>query len=1070
MALSSWTLDINIPGDAPRKAKNLADELQRAEANQKRLNQRIEEHKRAIAGLRQTAQAHRAFFAEQLASRQAEITNIRKVISMLQSMPKFTAEGLPWGKAEKAAHQEAIKFQKQRIAELQNESNAIKAFSNTEQRSYKNSIQSKQDHLRLSKSALTEVKTTTRALNQQARQVDVLTHHWQKFSLIFGRVVHALTSFVIISAVTRVFTGFFTSLIRSNQLLEALDARLRALAPTTEEFLELQQGLEAFTVKTPFKVEEVVESTALLKAFGVQVLENMKVVGDWATAVGRDLADTAVAFGKIAAYSPRTTLLLSTRGFSLAAFESYVARYGDRVKALNKLIQDTFGGTAERVSRTFQGLLSNISDLWNFVSRTIGKPLFEGLKQDIQFIYNLLTRLNESSKKTLSIFGEIVNITVRAGGFIAISVILAIIVSKVWSLVIALRSANLAAIIFTKSFAWAAVITTMVAVVYRWFQIRDAVNEAADAQAKFSVLSKDDHSERMAQLERMIEALGRQKSIWNDIKDIIEFITFSTIRGFPLGLIELGKRNKVLERQQEILKQQVEQERLSLSEQKRKLVILNAQVNAMTDFTTAQKVAEFGLQSFLKRLAIATRAQAEMLKMPTVTTRGEIPPTQQKLWEAAQKEAISIWLRGIAEPMRIEKAVAELKKLFEKSVLAPGADLMRTKEFFQDLIQTLEEMARLGKQAKETQSKVKELQDEFDPHKLQTYRLRVAELTNQVGDLERALVLEKAAITGDERRALEDQLRVLKDEYVNLGSQIKAMRDRRDLEAFCLTATEMVEIETDALELESKRTKNLQDQLALLKEIYRTSNSWGEAFQKQLQEVQNRSKVWRETIIGAFEELLRDVGKGLIEELLFGTRREQLTDQINDLRFKLLELQKERAGIQVVEDQEVSLLSRINELERERANIIRTLLLDSLNKVLSKFQDMAIDELLKIIYKPFAVTDQLKEIEGIEKSISLIRQSGGIALIATSMRDYQIGLDRLATEREIAFLKGVGGLGIGLGENLGTRVPEIPPPIPSDYIASSGNISISFNGPVYGMNDFKKQVDSAIKEIRRSIV
>ena len=77
----------------------------------------------------------------------------------------------------------------------------------------------------------------------------------------------------------------------------------------------------------------------------------------------KDLEDISISFGKIVNRSPRTALMLSTRGLSMGGYEQYISEYKDRAVALQKYIEDTFGGTAARISETFYGLKTNIADL-----------------------------------------------------------------------------------------------------------------------------------------------------------------------------------------------------------------------------------------------------------------------------------------------------------------------------------------------------------------------------------------------------------------------------------------------------------------------------------------------------------------------------------------------------------------------------------------------------------------------------------------------------------------------------------------------------------------------------------
>ena len=95
-------------------------------------------------------------------------------------------------------------------------------------------------------------------------------------------------------------------------------------------------------------------------------------------------------------------------------------------------------------------------------------------------------------------------------------------------------------------------------------------------------------------------------------------------------------------------------------------------------------------------------------------------------------------------------------------------------------------------------------------------------------------------------------------------------------------------------------------------ELAKVSENWGDAFAKQLGRINNELEAFRDTLAGSVIEFFQSSGRGILNEILFGQKGEDITDKINDLRFQLLQVQGEKAGIQIIEDQEASLLSRIN--------------------------------------------------------------------------------------------------------------------------------------------------------------
>ena len=87
--------------------------------------------------------------------------------------------------------------------------------------------------------------------------------------------------------------------------------------------------------------------------------------------------------------------MLSTRGLSMGGYERYIDEYKDRAIALQKYIDDTFGGTAARISETFYGLKTNIADLFDIMIQGKGEPVFKEMKRDLQYIQTIFTEINE---------------------------------------------------------------------------------------------------------------------------------------------------------------------------------------------------------------------------------------------------------------------------------------------------------------------------------------------------------------------------------------------------------------------------------------------------------------------------------------------------------------------------------------------------------------------------------------------------------------------------------------------------------------------------------------------------
>lgn len=256
-----------------------------------------------------------------------------------------------------------------------------------------------------------EIKTLKKV--EQARKaaysaspIGALAGQWEKFWVVFRRVADALGSFMIINSIVSAIRGFFSSIVSSNAQLEVMDARLSSISRGGGSFDMLRKSIIDLTVTTPFVISDLIEATAKLEGFGVSAKKYLPVVADWAAAIGRDIQDMAVAFSKIAVGSPRTAMLLGTRGINKAVFDRELAATGSAAKALANIIERYYGGMAIRLSQTFTGLVSNIKDMWFVLSQAVGSSLFVRLRRDVESLYLLMDSMRKS-KDTVTTLGAV---------------------------------------------------------------------------------------------------------------------------------------------------------------------------------------------------------------------------------------------------------------------------------------------------------------------------------------------------------------------------------------------------------------------------------------------------------------------------------------------------------------------------------------------------------------------------------------------------------------------------------------------------------------------------------------
>jgi hypothetical protein len=236
----------------------------------------------------------------------------------------------------------------------------------------------------------------TKGMDQELKKFDPLARlsaGMEKFKTVFIRVKDALLSFLVLNAVSTSIRTFFHDIIASNAQIETMGVRLQAIGGTSGYIAQLQRTILDLTVTTPFVIKDFMEAAVQIEAFGLKAQKYLPAIADWASAIGRPVQDIAVAFSKIAIGSPRTTLMLTTRGITRSEFDSEFRRTQNAAEALANVIERKFGSMAKMVSGTFQGLVSNVQDAWFQVAMVIGKDVFESMKADVGRFYDMLMML-----------------------------------------------------------------------------------------------------------------------------------------------------------------------------------------------------------------------------------------------------------------------------------------------------------------------------------------------------------------------------------------------------------------------------------------------------------------------------------------------------------------------------------------------------------------------------------------------------------------------------------------------------------------------------------------------------
>lgn len=175
--------------------------------------------------------------------------------------------------------------------------------------------------------------------------------------------------------------------VQAGAQMETFETRLSTLMGSSDAAKERLGELYAFAASTPFELDQVVAAETTLRGFGAAADEVLPGLIDFAATTGADLSQSAIDIGK--AWNQGAVGLESDAGRVLrkqieltAGVDATTLSLEDfRAAMLDTLGNGMFAGGAERLSRTFSGMVSNLSDEWSGFKRQVADAgLFDVVK------------------------------------------------------------------------------------------------------------------------------------------------------------------------------------------------------------------------------------------------------------------------------------------------------------------------------------------------------------------------------------------------------------------------------------------------------------------------------------------------------------------------------------------------------------------------------------------------------------------------------------------------------------------------------------------------------------------
>lgn len=243
-----------------------------------------------------------------------------------------------------------------------------------------------------------------------------------------------------ISKVTQAVGSLAQGMVGGNTAFEQYQTQFQVLIGNTELAQQRMEELADFGARTPFELPGVVEADRVLQGFGLHAAdvaarfgksgdEIRTIAGDVAAGVGQPFQEISALIGRFSAGATgeaisrmqelgiTTRKELSTMGLEFDKSGQLVSPLDEAMTVLLQVMEERFGGMMDAQSKTFGGMLSNFQDWAAQVTRTLGAPIFDVLKDALaaflDFVKpgspadNVIKQFAETIRLTLGVLGEI---------------------------------------------------------------------------------------------------------------------------------------------------------------------------------------------------------------------------------------------------------------------------------------------------------------------------------------------------------------------------------------------------------------------------------------------------------------------------------------------------------------------------------------------------------------------------------------------------------------------------------------------------------------------------------------
>ncbi|HRY83283.1 MAG TPA: hypothetical protein P5533_01480 [Candidatus Cloacimonadota bacterium] len=206
-----------------------------------------------------------------------------------------------------------------------------------------------------------------------------------------------------VSRATQLVQGFANAIIKPAADIEILKLRLTSLYGSTSAAAQAFKTFQDIATRTPATLQQVVEAGASLKAFGLDAEAALESVSDLAAFMGMDVVEASQAVGRAFAGGAGAAEILRERGVLelIKSFKGIDDLTSLTLPEFRQVLLETLSdpaagiaGSADRISKSYTGAMSNLNDSFTTLRANIGSQLTPTLSALANGLSDIIKGLN----------------------------------------------------------------------------------------------------------------------------------------------------------------------------------------------------------------------------------------------------------------------------------------------------------------------------------------------------------------------------------------------------------------------------------------------------------------------------------------------------------------------------------------------------------------------------------------------------------------------------------------------------------------------------------------------------